>query len=300
MPEGARSAVLTCTGPPAARDHWTPPARLRIGLDVLERTPAEQIPPDEHLGIVGNLDQPVAADHGDPIGVVRREDARGGDAGRDDGCRSVLDDETGPHHARRWRFRYDADGSVWEANARCIRRGPLCDHAQDPTSGVTARRLRPVLIENHRVELGLQQLVRFEYRPQDDARERGKEILIEDEVAQAVRDQRVVVPLGPLEHVGMVANDEVGAGIHGSPGRPGEELRCDLGELESPVDLDDDEVGPLVAKRRNVLGDTARPEERSTPVAATGHPVLQFRKRICDRQGPPELVPHGVREVGFR
>ena len=57
-----------------------------------------------------------------------------------------------------------------------------------------------------------------------------------------------LVPLESLQHVRVVADDEIRAGIDGRVSGPGRELAGDVGELEPAVDLDDHEVGAIGAQ----------------------------------------------------
>ena len=74
-------------------------------------------------------------------------------------------------------------------------------------------------------------------------------VVVEHEVAEAVGDQLVVVDLQPLDDVGMVAEDEVGARVDGLVCQGplvGGGLRRVLG---APVEAHDDVVGLLLGRR---------------------------------------------------
>ncbi len=150
-----------------------------------------------------------------------------------------------------WRLGLDEDAADLErfdplALGRCGR--PGVDEPNDAFGGFAGDRDGAVVVDHHRQEAGLDEVAAGHHHAQDRGRERGEEVLVEHQVAEAVGDQVAAVPLDTLQHVGVVGDHHVGAGVDGGLRDPAQERALDLGELEAAVELGDDDVGAFVAQ----------------------------------------------------
>ena len=105
------------------------------------------------------------------------------------------------------------------------------------------------------------------------------------------------IPLDTLQHVGVVGDHHVGAGVDGGLRDPAQERALDLGELEAAVELGDDDVGAFVAQPLDLGGHGACRVGGCAAVAPPGDPVLQLG--IC-RRGRDRRPQLGLPVVGER
>ncbi len=88
------------------------------------------------------------------------------------------------------------------------------------------------------------------------------------------------MPLEALQHVWVVSDDDVGAGVDAAschvlqPSGPG------LGELEAAVELHDDKVRAAVPQPGDVGLDGVGPEPRRPAVPSPRHPVLELGEDV--------------------
>src|SRR5262249_4971768 len=115
----------------------------------------------------------------------------------------------------------------------------------------------------------------FPYRPQDGARERREKVLIEDEIAEAERDELALVPLEALDHVRVVADDEIGARVDRRVCNRANVGTGGLLELEPRVELDDHEIARGFQLPNRARGCVSAPRIRAA-VPAPRDPILHL------------------------
>ncbi len=160
--------------------------------------------------------------------------------------------------------------------AVCRQRRPAVHDANHPRSSGTRNRNWLVTIDGQGDDPRIDHPTALEDGPQDRAGKGRQEVLVEHEVAQRVGDESTLVPLEALQHVRMMTNHQVGAGIDGCVCCSDRELTGDIGELEAAVNLDDHQVGSVGPQILDRALDRRDPERRGAAVTAPGHPVLQL------------------------
>ena len=188
------------------------------------------------------IDQGVGGQRRDLAGPSASETA-GGRHAANQHPRVVLEPHAGGHGVGAQVGREHPDAAVVTAVRGRAGRAHLGDGAQGPGGDRVGGRGRLVARHLDRHEARLEQRVAVPHRAQERRGEGGQEVLIEDEVAQAVDDEVAAVPLGALQHVGVVTDHDAGAGVDGGLGDAAHVVGRRALELVAGVQLHHHQVG---------------------------------------------------------
>ena len=124
-------------------------------------------------------------------------------------------------------------------------------------------------------------------------------VLIEDKVAKAVDDQLAVVPLDSLQNMWVVTNHHVGTGVNRCPRGDTQTRAWRPDQLETGMELDDDNVGTLGLESGDLGPHCIRFILTCSAVPTTGDPILQFRIRAGSRERRPQFVDALIGQRGL-